>query len=117
MYDDIEKPKLIHYTEGGLGLKTIETLSLHSYGKTNFMICLSKNPNDEYINMFANGSNYHSMIMIMILEQVPIVIRSMGKRKLIDRCWQDNITFYYMDSGYFGNYASKTNPMVGKIYP
>ena len=80
------------------------------------MICLSKNLNDEYINMFANGSKLPIQDYDYDFGRGPIVIRSMGKRKLIDRCWRDNITFYYMDSGYFGNYPSKTNPNGWKIY-
>ena len=65
------------------------------------MICLSKNLTDEYINMFAQGGNLPIYDYDHDFQQGPIVIRSMGKRKLIDRCWRDGIEFYYMDSGYF----------------
>lgn len=34
---------------------------------------------------------------------MPISFRSMTKRKIIDKCWQDGRTFFYIDNGYFGN--------------
>jgi len=80
------------------------------------MICLSKNKTDEYINMFAYGAN----IPIYDYNEYPsnkdILIRSMGKRKLIHECWKANKTFYYMDSGYIGNYKSKSNPHGWKLW-
>lgn len=80
------------------------------------MICLSKNLTDEYINMFANGAKLPIHDYDYDFGKGPIVIRSMGKRKLIDRCWRDNIEFYYMDSGYFGNYPCKVNPNGWKLF-
>jgi hypothetical protein len=40
----------------------------------------------------------------------------MGKRKLIRECQEKNHTFYYMDSGYVGNYKSTANPHGWKLY-
>ena len=80
------------------------------------MICLSKNKTDEYINMFANGAG----LLIYDYDNYPnnkdILIRSMGKRKLIKECWKHNKTFYYMDSGYVGNYKSNKNPHGWKVW-
>jgi hypothetical protein len=45
-----------------------------------------------------------------------ILIRSMGKKKLIHECWNKKHTFYYMDSGYVGNYKSKYNPNGWKLW-
>ena len=74
------------------------------------MICLSKNLSDEYINKFAHGAG----LPIYDYDNYPsdgtILIRSMGKRKLIKESWTNNRDFYYMDSGYVGNYKSKSNP-------
>ena len=70
------------------------------------MIFLSKNGQDRYINDFARGCN-----------AIPtdtndfryddgsdsIVLRGIMKHKIMKQCWQDNRTFYYMDTGYFGN--------------
>ena len=77
------------------------------------MIYLSKNGTDEYINMFAEGSNavptsdktfdYQS-------STDPIVLRGILKHKIMKQCWEDKRDFYYMDSGYLGNYKSSINP-------
>ena len=50
------------------------------------MICLSKNLTDEYINMFAQGADLPIHDYNYDFGTSPIVIRSMAKRKLIDRC-------------------------------
>jgi len=81
------------------------------------MICLSKNKVDEYVNMFAQGAN----LPIYDYDEPypskgPLVIRSMGKRKLIHDCWDNKRTFFYMDSGYIGNYKSKSNPYGWKLW-
>ena len=81
-----------------------------SYGNKNFMICLSKNKTDEYINMFARGARLPIYDYNEYPDNKDILIRSMGKRKLIKECWKNNKTFYYMDSGYIGNYKSRSNP-------
>ena len=80
------------------------------------MICLSKNLTDEYVNMFAKGAGLPIKKYDYLFEENPILIRSMGKRKLIQWCLKNNHTFYYMDSGYVGNYKSKTNPMGYKLW-
>ena len=80
------------------------------------MICLSKNLSDEYVNMFATGAKLRIEDYSYDFGSSPILIRSMGKRKLIKQCWENNKTFYYMDSGYVGNYKSKTNPHGWKFW-
>lgn len=80
------------------------------------MICLSKNLTDEYINMFAKGAGLPIQDYDYNFGTESILIRSMAKRKLIDRCWRDNITFYYMDSGYVGNYQCDINPYGWKLF-
>ena len=80
------------------------------------MICLSKNKTDEYINMFAHGAKLPIYDYDNYPDNKDIVIRSMGKRKLIKQCWETNKTFYYIDSGYVGNYKSKSNPYGWKLW-
>ena len=80
------------------------------------MICLSKNKTDEYINMFAKGANLPIYDYNNYPNDKDILIRSMGKRKLIHECWKANKTFYYMDSGYIGNFKSKSNPYGWKLW-
>jgi len=74
------------------------------------MICLSKNLSDEYVNAFARGAGLPIQDYDSDFGAGPILIRSMGKRKLIHHCWDNGIDFYYMDTGYIGNYPSKSNP-------
>jgi hypothetical protein len=74
------------------------------------MICLSKNLSDEYVNAFAQGAGLSIQDYGEDFGNGPVLIRSMGKRKLIRHCWDNNIDFYYMDSGYVGNYPSRSNP-------
>jgi len=80
------------------------------------MICLSKNLSDEYVNLFALGSKLPIQDYHEPFGNKPILIRSMGKRKLIHECWDNRHEFYYMDSGYIGNYKSKSNPHAFKLW-
>lgn len=78
------------------------------------MIFLSKNGTDEYVNMFAEGSktiptsdkefDYDATV------PEPILLRGILKHKIMKQCWEDQRDFYYMDSGYLGNYKSPINP-------
>lgn len=64
--------------------------------------------------MFANGAG------LPIYSEDPgigdILIRSIAKKQLIKKCWQTSRTFFYMDSGYIGNYMSSINPRGDKIF-
>jgi len=80
------------------------------------MICLSKNKTDEYVNMFAKGANLPIQDYSFNYGDNPIMIRGLGKKVLIHSCLKNNHTFYYMDSGYIGNYKSLSNPMGYKVY-
>lgn len=83
------------------------------------MIFLSKGGEDEYINMFAKGCgskpttsdnfNYDD-------SRDPIVLRGILKKKIIHKCWEDNRIFYYMDTGYFGNEKTASNPNGWKFW-
>ena len=76
-------------------------------------IYLSKNNNDEYIEMLAHGSDTKPTALETWdydSSQDPLVIRGIMKHKIIKRCWQDGRQFRYMDSGYLGNRQSATNP-------
>jgi len=81
------------------------------------MICLSKNLTDEYINMYAKGANLpiHDYDFEHENKKAPILIRSLAKRKLIWKCLENKRDFYYMDSGYVGNYKGPVNPMGWKL--
>jgi ribosomal protein S6 len=66
--------------------------------------------------MFAHGAGLSIQEYDTDYGNNPIMIRSMGKKKLIRECWEKNHTFYYMDSGYVGNYKSKSNPYGWKLW-
>jgi hypothetical protein len=48
--------------------------------------------------------------------EVPSVFRGVVKRKHIYQHWQDKKDFYYMDTGYFGNFASPGNTSGKKLF-
>lgn len=80
------------------------------------MICLSKNLSDRYINDFATGSNLPIQDYNSPIPDDPILIRSIVKKDLIKERLKSNKTFYYMDSGYFGNYKGIGNPTGLKLF-
>jgi len=68
------------------------------------MIFLSKDGDDEYINMLAQGLGQKSVSEFDYNNTTdPIVLRGILKHKIMKRCWQDSRDFYYVDTGYFGN--------------
>jgi len=75
-------------------------------------ICLSKNGTDEYVNMFAEGAGItptSDKTFNYAESNNPILLRGILKHKLMKQCWEDKRDFYYMDSGYLGNYKSPIN--------
>lgn len=82
-------------------------------------IFLNKNNKDEYIEMFAHGSNsIPTCLETWRYEDSndPLVLRGIMKHKIIKRCWDDKRQFFYMDSGYLGNRPSPTNPSGWKFW-
>ena len=80
------------------------------------MICLSKNGNDNFINAFAKGCNFPIVTEVDYDIADPIIFRSIVKKDLIEYRLKHNLPFYYMDSGYFGNYISPKNPNGRKLW-
>jgi hypothetical protein len=83
------------------------------------LIFLSKDGQDEYINMFAHGCNTKpTNIENFIYENSrdPIVLRGILKKKIMQKCWKDGRTFYYVDTGYFGNEKTNSNPNGWKYW-
>ena len=82
-------------------------------------IFLNKNNADEYIEMFAAGSQtVPTCLETWCYEDsdAPLVLRGIMKHKIIKRCWADQRQFYYMDSGYLGNRPSMANPNGWKFW-
>ena len=83
------------------------------------MIFLSKEGEDEYINMFARGCRSKPISTENFVyedSKDPIVLRGILKHKIMKRCWKDHRTFYYMDTGYFGNERTPANPNGWKYW-
>lgn len=51
-----------------------------------------------------------------IAEPRPAIFRGIIKRKYIHACIREKRDFYYMDTGYFGNFQSVGNPGGKKLY-
>ena len=82
-------------------------------------ICLSKEGEDPFIEKFAQGCGVKptdSDKFVYEDSSDPIVLRGILKKKIIKRCWKENRTFYYMDTGYFGNEISSKNPHGWKYW-
>jgi len=80
---------------------------------------LSKNAKDPVINLFAAGCRQpviNTEVFKYTPGPYPIVLRGIMKHKVIKQCWSDNRTFYYVDTGYFGNEKTITNPRGWKLY-
>jgi hypothetical protein len=83
------------------------------------MIFLSKDGQDDYINMFAQGCGATSVStndFVYESSNDPIVLRGILKHKIMKQCWQDGRDFYYVDTGYFGNEKTKSNPNGWKYW-
>ena len=83
------------------------------------MIFLSKENKDPYINILARAlgkPTVDSSDFVMGESQEPIMLRGILKKKIIKQCWQNERTFYFMDTGYFGNEAKQSNPYGWKYW-
>jgi hypothetical protein len=83
------------------------------------MIYLSKDGEDDYINMIANGSGEKitsTKDFVYEHSNEPIVLRGILKHKIMKRCWEDRRNFYYIDTGYFGNEKTTSNPNGWKYW-
>lgn len=83
------------------------------------MIFLSKNGDDEYIDMYAHGLGLQSTPLESWRYEdsnEPLMLRGIMKHKIIKQCWADGRPFRYMDSGYLGNRPSPKNPHGWKVW-
>lgn len=80
-------------------------------------IFLSKDGQDPYVNMFARGCGTTPVTAVDYKNtNSPIVLRGILKHKLMKQCWQDSRTFYYIDTGYWGNERTDSNPNGWKYW-
>lgn len=82
-------------------------------------IFLSKDGQDEYINMLAQSAGAQitaTKDFNYAANDRPIVLRGILKHKIMHQCRQDHRDFYYVDSGYFGNQISAGNVRGIKLW-
>lgn len=85
----------------------------------NKWIFISKGGEDPFINQFARGCNspiINSDDFVFEDSTDPLIFRGILKKKIIKRCWDEGRTFYYMDTGYFGNEKNSANPDGWKFW-
>lgn len=82
-------------------------------------IFLSKGKEDEYINQFAIGCGEIPRDPAGFKPEEgtdPLVLRGILKKRIIHKCWDLKRTFYYVDTGYFGNERTPLNPNGWKYW-
>jgi len=82
-------------------------------------IFLSKNGQDQYINMMAQGAGgriTNTDHFDFDASDQPIVLRGILKGRIMQRCRERNRQFFYMDTGYFGNTPNAQNPQGWKLW-
>ena len=83
-------------------------------------IYISKGKQDPYINQFALAQRTPVVnsdeFIFDPADHTPILLRGILKKAIIQKCWQYNRTFYYMDTGYMGNEVSSKNPNGWKYW-
>ena len=83
------------------------------------LIFLSKKGEDQYINEMAKGfgtTPTNTEGFDYSTSATPIVLRGILKKKIMFKCWEDHRDFYYVDTGYFGNEKSPSNPNGWKYW-
>ncbi len=67
-------------------------------------------------NYIKKGCNYAIESDPNLESTKPLLIRGIASKKHIYKCQNTGRDFYYLDTGYFGNYPSKHNPIGKKLF-
>jgi len=86
--------------------------------KANEREARGKNRGDPYILAMSQGLGECEYVRSEHLDlendKSPCVFRGLGKSPLIHKCIEKGIDFYYIDTGYFGNFTRKTWHRIAK---
>jgi hypothetical protein len=67
-------------------------------------------------NYFKKGCNNAVESDPNLESDKPLLIRGIASKRHIYKCQDTKRDFYYVDTGYFGNYPSKENPIGKKLF-
>jgi hypothetical protein len=67
------------------------------------------------LDLFVKGSNNLTTTDSQDISK-PFVVRGVIKKDHISRCVEQNRNYYYVDTGYFGNFKSPGNPSGKKLF-
>jgi len=82
-------------------------------------VFLSKDGQDQYIAKLAascGGKIVSTDDFVYSDSSEPIILRGILKHKIMKQCWDDSRDFFYMDTGYFGNDVTSSNPNGWKYW-
>jgi len=86
--------------------------------KANEREAKGKNRSDPYILSMSQGSGECEYIRSEFLDlennNSPCLFRGLGKSPMIHKCVEKGIDFYYIDTGYFGNFTTKKWHRIAK---
>lgn len=74
-------------------------------------MALSKDPADPYLGPLCRSSGgilVHPDRFDYSSSSVPVIVRGLARKSIIDRCIADSRDYYVMDTGYFANYGTLT---------
>ena len=116
------KPKGIHHTLGGPWFKNYRNCEykrewvkeLNDMLRPNFYTMGEGNGVLELFSDGSNGEVIRGEFDFDAEPHIPIAFRGIQKKKLIHKCWDTKRLFYFMDTGYFANYATPSNPKAFK---
>lgn len=103
-FQSVKAPEVICVDSG---IKKIEKKEKAPFGLVDsFVMAMALGSNGKYIR--ADDLSWD--------DKTPILVRGLGKTKLIKRCIEEGRDFYFMDTGYLGNNPSPMNPNGKKTY-
>jgi hypothetical protein len=103
-FQTVKAPELICVDSG---IKKVEKKEKAPFGLVDsFVMAMALGSNGKYIR--ADDLTWN--------DKTPILVRGLGKTKIIKRCIEEKRDFYFMDTGYLGNNPSPMNPNGKKTY-
>ena len=103
-FEGVKSPELICVDSG---IKKVEKKEKAPFGLVDsFVMAMALGSNGKYIR--ADDLDWN--------DKTPLLVRGLGKTKIIKRCIEEGRDFYFMDTGYIGNNPSPLNPNGKKMY-